>query len=36
MAAAAVGGKTDTGLGERDDEDDEEEDDIGHSGGLMS
>lgn len=31
-----MGGKADTGLGERDDEDDEEEDDIGHSRGFMS
>ena len=31
-----MGGKADTGLGERDDEDDDEEDDIGHSRGFMS
>lgn len=36
MAAPAVGGKADTGLGERDDDDDDEEDDIGHSRGFMS
>lgn len=36
MAAPAVGGKADTGLGERDDEDDDDEDDIGHSAGFMS
>lgn len=36
MAVPPVGGKPDTGLGERDDEDDEEEDDIGHSRGFMS
>lgn len=36
MAAPAVGGRADTGLGERDDEDDDEEDDIGHSMGFMS
>lgn len=31
-----MGGKADTGLGERDDEDDDEEDDIGHSREFMS
>lgn len=31
-----MGGKADTGLGERDDEDDDEEDDMGHSRGFMS
>lgn len=31
-----MGGRADTGLGERDDEDDDEEDDIGHSRGFMS
>lgn len=31
-----MGGKADTGLGERDDEEDDEEDDIGHSRGFMS
>lgn len=31
-----MGGKADTGLGERDDKDDDEEDDIGHSRGFMS
>lgn len=31
-----MGGKADTGLGERDDEDDDDEDDIGHSAGFMS
>lgn len=36
MARPAVGGRADTGLGERDDEDDDEEDDIGHSMGFMS
>ena len=36
VAAPAVGGKADTGLGERDDDDDDEEDDIGHSRGFMS
>lgn len=36
MAVPPVGGKADTGLGERDDEEDDEEDDIGHSGGFMS
>lgn len=36
MAVPAVGGKADTGLGERDDEDEDEEDDIGHSRGFMS
>lgn len=36
MAAPAVGGKADTGLGESDDEDDDEEHDMGHSGGFMS
>lgn len=36
MAGPAVGGKADTGLGERDDEDDDEEDDIGHSRGFIS
>lgn len=36
MAAPAVGGKADTGLGERDDDDDDDEDDIGHSRGFMS
>lgn len=31
-----MGGKADTGLGERDDDEDEEEEDIGHSRGFMS
>lgn len=31
-----MGGKADTGLGERDDDEDEEEEDIGHSRGVMS
>lgn len=36
VAEPTVGGRADTGLGERDDEDEEEEDDIGHSRGFMS
>lgn len=36
MAVPAVGGKIDTGLGERDEEDDDEDDDMGHSSEFMS
>lgn len=36
VAVPAVGGKADTGLGDRDDEDEDEEDDMGHSRGFMS
>lgn len=31
-----MGGRADTGLGEREDDEDEEEEDIGHSWGFMS
>lgn len=31
-----MGGKADTGLGERDEDEDEEEEDTGHSRGFMS
>lgn len=36
MAVAAVGGKADTGLGERDEEEEDEEEDIGQSREFMS
>lgn len=35
-AGPGVGGRADTGLGERDDDEDEEEEDIGHSKEFMS
>lgn len=31
-----MGGKADTGLGERDEDEEEEEEDMGHSSGFMS
>lgn len=35
-AGPGVGGRADTGLGDRDDDEDEEEEDIGHSREFMS